>query len=84
MKSAHGVELEDKLDQLRELDKQILDTSLKGAELIHAGAHPDRVGVEIDYLRTLWRRRDIVLHELKKQGRTERELYFREAPHALA
>ena len=84
MKNAHGVELESKIDQLREVDRQILETSLRGAELIKDHAHPDRVNIEIDHLRTLWNRRDMILREAKKQGAKESELYFREAPHALA
>ena len=84
MISAHGVQLEDKADQIRDVDRQIFETSARGAALIREGAHPQRVGLEQETLRTLWRRRDVLVAEYKKQGGREREIYFRPAPEVSA
>lgn len=84
MISAHGVQLEDKAEQIRDVDRQIFETSARGAALVREGAHPDRVGLEQETLRTLWRRRDILLLEYKKQGGREREIYFRPTPEVSA
>lgn len=79
MKNIHGVEIENKVDQLMDINRQIFITAQKGAELIKAGASPSRIDIESDWLRTLFRRRETVLRELEKQGVTERELYARKA-----
>lgn len=79
MINMHGVEIESKIDQLMDINRQIFETAQKGAELIRSGASPSRIDVESDFLRTLFRRRETILCELKKQGITERELYARKA-----
>lgn len=79
MKSIHGIEIENKMDQLMDINRQIFETARKGAELIQAGASPSGIDAESDWLHTLFRRRETVLRELKKQGVTERELYARKA-----
>ena len=80
MKNAHGVNLESKADQLLQLNRQIFECAQRGSELICAGERPERVNIEIDTLRTLFSRRDMVLREFKKKGGKEKDLYFREVP----
>ena len=77
MTNMHGVEIESKIDQFMDINRQIFETAQKGAQLIQAGAAPSRIDIESETLRVLFRRRDEIRHELRKQGISERELYAR-------
>lgn len=79
MKNAHGVSIESTADRLLELNRQIFECAQRGSELIRAGESAARVNVEIDTLRNMFSRREIIVRELEKMGATERELYYREA-----
>lgn len=80
MKNAHGVNVVSERERLLELHRQIFECAQRGSELIRAGESMNRVNIEIETLRTLFSRRDMVLREFKKKGGKEKELYFREAP----
>lgn len=59
--------------ELREISGVILRTSTEGCELIRRGAPLGEINSVVDFLRTLFGRREIILHELKKAGGSERD-----------
>ena len=62
-------------DSLAEVDRLIIETARRGSELIMRHASVAEVDVEVDFMRHLYQRRDLILHELKKSGINEREAY---------
>ena len=62
-------------ERLMDVDRVILNTSQQGCELLRNGAPVSEVDVITDFLRSLYRRRDIILIELQKQGVTEKQAY---------
>ena len=62
-------------ERLADIDRVILDTSQRGCELIRSGAPVSEVDVVTQFLKDLYRRRDVILLELKKTGITEKEAY---------
>lgn len=62
-------------DRLAEVDRLIVETAKRGSELIMRHANVAEVDVEVDFMRHLYQRRDLILNELKKSGVTEREAY---------
>lgn len=62
-------------ERLMEVDRVIMETSKQGCELIKLGAPVSEVDTITEFLRSLYRRRDIILIELGKLGVTERQAY---------
>ena len=62
-------------ERLIEVDRVILETSQRGCELLKLGAPVSEVDVITEFLRSLYRRRDVILGELKKAGVTEKQAY---------
>lgn len=62
-------------ERLAEIDRVILNTSQRGCELIRSGAPVSEIDVITQFLQDLYRRRDIILIELKKAGVAEKEAY---------
>ena len=63
--------------ELMEINKTILRVSLEGCERIRKMEQAHEINVTVDFLRTLWRRRDIIINELRKAGVSEAELIRR-------
>lgn len=61
--------------RLAEVDRLILNVSEEGCAKIRRGAAVSEIDVDVNFLRTLYRRRDVILHELKKAGISESEAY---------
>lgn len=59
--------------ELRELHGVILRVSVEGCERIERHEPVSEINSAVDFLRSLWSRRDMILHELKKLGVSERE-----------
>lgn len=62
-------------ERLAEVDRVILNTSQQGCELLRLGAPVSEVDSVTEFLRSLYRRRDVILLELKKAGVTEKQAY---------
>lgn len=62
-------------ERLIEVDRVILNTSQQGCDLLRRGAPVSEVDSAIEFLRTLYRRRDVILAELKKKGISEKQVY---------
>ena len=62
-------------ERLMEIDQVIINTSQRGCELIRSGAPVSEIDVITQFLKDLYRRRDVILMELKKAGITEKEAY---------
>lgn len=62
-------------ERLAEIDRVILNTSQQGCELLRNGAPVSEVDSVTEFLRSLYRRRDVILNELKKTGVTEKQAY---------
>lgn len=58
-----------------EIDRLILEVSTAGCEKIRRGAPVHEIDVEVEFLRKLYSRRDIIIVELKKAGFVERDIY---------
>lgn len=62
-------------ERLMEIDRVILETSQQGCELLRLQAPVSEVDVLVDFLRTLYQRRDVILFELRKQCISEKRAY---------
>lgn len=62
-------------ERLADVDRVILDTCKRGSELLANGAPVSEVDVQVDFMRHLYQRRDLILNELKRAGITEKEAY---------
>lgn len=62
-------------ERLAEVDRVIMNTSSKGCEMLRNGDPIAAVDSMTEFLRSLYRRRDLILWELKKAGITEAEAY---------
>ena len=62
-------------ERLADIDRVILNTSQRGCELIRSGAPVSEIDVITQFLRDLYRRRDVILNELKRAGIAEKEAY---------
>lgn len=62
-------------ERLIEVDTVILNTSQRGCDLLRSGAPVSEVESVTEFLRSLYRRRDVILTELKKDGMTEKDIY---------
>lgn len=62
-------------ERLVEIDTVILNTSQRGCELLRSGAPISEVDSVTEFLQSLYRRRDIILTELKKAGLSEKQAY---------
>lgn len=62
-------------ERLADVDRVILETCKRGCELIESGASVSDVDVQVDFMRHLYQRRDLILNELKRTGVTEKEAY---------
>jgi len=60
--------------ELLDLNQLILNTSIEGCERIRKRESMSAINSALDFLRNLWRRRDIILHELGKMGVDEKEI----------
>lgn len=69
------VDIQSVEQRLAEVDRLIMDVSKEGCEKIRRGAPVSEVDVDVNFLRSLYRRRDVILHELKKAGISESEAY---------
>lgn len=69
--------LEDRIEQLSEIDGQIFEVAGEGMDLIAGGASVGQINAAADFLHTLFRRRDGILNEAQKAGYTEQEMYRR-------
>jgi hypothetical protein len=69
------VNVQSEEERLAEVDRVILETCSRGCELIKLGAPVSEVDVTVDFLRALYRRRDIILVELNRAGVTEKDAY---------
>ena len=65
--------------RLMALDRKIAEVAQMASRLIDAGAGLGRVEDEIAFLRILYRRRDVVLNEYRKEGGDVRDLYTHDA-----
>lgn len=75
MIEVHEMTREERAEQVREIDAQIFRIAAEGAALIERRASVGQINAECEFLRTLFRRRDIIINEAKKAGLTERDLY---------
>ena len=71
----HTVKVQTVEERLAEVDTVILNTSQRGCELLRSGAPVSEVDSVTEFLRSLYRRRDIILNELKKKGVSEKQAY---------
>lgn len=62
-------------ERLIEIDSVIMNTSQRGCELLRNGAPISEVDSVTDFLRSLYRRREVILTELKKAGMSEKQAY---------
>lgn len=62
-------------NRLEEVDRVILNTSQKGCEMLRNGDPVSAVDSMTEFLRSQYRRRDLILWELRKAGITESEAY---------
>lgn len=62
-------------ERLMEVDRVILQTSKQGCDLIWIGAPVSEIDRITEFLHSLYRRRDIILIELGKQGVSEKQAY---------
>lgn len=62
-------------EMLREIDAKIAEVSGMASYLIEQGATLGRIEDEIAFLRVLWRRRETVLNEYRKDGGEVADLY---------
>lgn len=69
------VDIQSVEQRLAEVDRLILNVSEEGCAKIRRGAPVSEIDVDVNFLRTLYRRRDMILHELKKAGISENEAY---------
>lgn len=67
----HGVIVPTPGETLRALDKQIFSVAAEGMEKLEAGWELGDINVTIEFMRTLLRRRDVVLVELKKESKEQ-------------
>ena len=57
----------------REISSVISRTSMEGCELIRRGAPLSEINTALDFMRTLFGRREIIIHEIKRAGGSERD-----------
>ena len=57
--------------QLFEVDRLIMEVSSSGCEKIRRCAPVSEIDVDVEFMRSLYRRRDTIIWELKKLGITE-------------
>lgn len=69
------VDIQSVEQRLAEVDRLIMNVSGEGCAKIRRGAPASEIDVDVNFLRTLYRRRDVILHELKKAGVSENEAY---------
>ena len=62
-------------ERLAEVDRLIVDTAKRGSELICTGAPVSEVDVQVNFMRHLYQRRDLILNELRRAGLTEKDAY---------
>ena len=62
-------------ERLAEVDRIILETAKRGSELIMMGAPTPDVDAEVNFMRHLYQRRDLILNEMKRVGLTEKDAY---------
>lgn len=62
-------------DRLAEVDRVIMNTSQAGCDLIRRGAPVSEIDAQTGFLNTLFKRREVILHELAKAGISERDAY---------
>lgn len=72
-----GAEAREEMERLREIDAVILRTAEHGARLIQAHADVGQVHAQVDFLRTLYRRRDGILRILHQMGYSDGDIYGR-------
>ena len=72
-------DIEPVASRLMALDRKIAEVAQMASRLIDAGAGFGRVEDEIAFLRILYRRRDVVLNEYRKDGGDVRGLYTHDA-----
>ena len=62
-------------ERLIEVDTVILNTSQRGCELLRSGAPISEVDSVTEFLRNLYRRREVILTEVAKAGMSEKQIY---------
>lgn len=62
-------------ERLIEVDTVILNTSQRGCELLRNGAPISEVDSVTEFLKSLYRRREVILAEAAKSGISEKQLY---------
>lgn len=65
------------MESLREIDTVILRTSEHGMQLIQQHAEVSMIHAQVDFLRTLYRRRDGILRVLHQMGYSDGDIYGR-------
>ena len=60
-------------NELREISGVILRTSMEGCELFRRGAPLSEINTALDFMRTLFGRREMIIHEIKRVGGSERD-----------
>lgn len=60
---------------LKEIDEQIFRVAQEGSEKIRQRATVGEINADMDFLRTLMRRRDVMLNEARKEGLQEKDFY---------
>ena len=72
---ARVIKIQSVEERLAEVDRVILNTAEHGCALLRSGAPISEVDSATEFLRTLYRRRDVILNELKKAGVTKKRAY---------
>ena len=63
------------VENIREIDAKIVEVARTAMNLIDRGATFDRIDDEVGFLETLFRRRQVILHEYKQAGGEVKDLY---------
>lgn len=71
----HNVKVQSPEERLIEIDAVILNTSQQGCDLLRRGAPISEVDSVTEFLCSLYRRREVILNELKKNGISEKQVY---------
>ncbi len=69
------VEIQSIEQRLLEVDRLIMNVAESGCAKIRCGAPVSEIDVDVEFLRSLYRRRDVIIFELKKAGITEGQAY---------
>lgn len=61
--------------RLAEVDRLILDVCKHGCKLLELEAPTSEVDAQIEFLKHLYQRRDLILNEMKRSGATQSDAY---------